>query len=110
MSDGAESPFYKPDIPLGLTPFTPGRLKVPTKPHSRDKDHEPAPWNLGTTSTSPLQERHLRGMTTFFTDIISIGMLLRVVLVGGYGVPYLYSRTTQLIAGFINLELPCARF
>ena len=28
---------------------------------------------------------------------------------GGYGVPYLYSRTTQLIAGFINLELPCAR-
>jgi hypothetical protein len=48
--------------------------------------------------------------TTFFTGIISIGMFLRVVLVRGYGVPYLYSRTTQLIAGFINLELPCARF
>jgi hypothetical protein len=39
------------------------------------------------------------GATTFFTAIVSIGVLLLVVFGGVYGVPYLYNRTTKPIAG-----------
>jgi hypothetical protein len=50
--------------------------------------------------TAPLQSgKASASMITFFTAIISVGMLLLVVLGGVYGVPYLYNRTTQPIAG-----------